>query len=132
MCQARTSKGEKITTQKIAAIVATQTPENSTAANQAKRRLNPAAVEFISSSSETEASSIGDEADTEQLDCKEVSSATEKNQNHKDAETQQMDQYYEESEEQHGFHGYQNYGWESPQVSYLVGLFDLIIHWVLV
>jgi len=126
MCQSRTSGGEKITTEKIAAIVATQTPENSTVATQEKRTLNPAAVEFVSSPSESEATSIGDEAETEQhLDSKEVS-ATEKNRDHKDAETQRMDQYYEESEEQQGFHGYQNYGWESPQVSYLVGLFDPI------
>lgn len=116
MCQSRTSKGEKITTQNIAQIVATQTPENSTVANQEKRRLNPAAVEFVSSPSESEATSIGDEAETEQLDSKEAS-ATEKNRDHKDAETPRMDQYYEESEEQQGFHGYQNYGWESPQVS---------------
>ncbi|KAG7675255.1 hypothetical protein Ndes2526B_g08123 [Nannochloris sp. 'desiccata'] len=115
MCQARTSKGEKINTQKIAAIVATQNPENPTVAYQPKPRLNPAAIEFISSRSESEASSIGDEAETEQIDCEEVSTATEENRHDKDAKTQRMDQYYEETEEQHMFHGYQNYGWESPQ-----------------
>jgi len=49
----------------------------------------------------------------ERHNCKEESSATEKNRNHNDAETQRMDQYYEESEEQQGLHGYQNYGLES-------------------
>ena len=128
MCQARTSKGEN----KIKALpaIVTKTPENIVAI-QAKQRLNPAATEFISSRSESEVSSVGDEAETEQpghLNCEEVSFASQKNKGRKGSEGQ-MDQSSEDIEEHERFHGYQNYGWESPQVrllkNYNPQLFDL-------
>jgi hypothetical protein len=114
MCQARTSEGEII--KKITSIA------SDTLDIEAKRRLNPAAIEFVSSRSESEASSIGDQADTDHSDSEDTSSgAFEKNRQHKQAEKRQgMDQYHEDTEEQHRFHGYQNYGWESPQVSYFL------------
>lgn len=110
MCQARASKGERIT-KKITAI-ATKTPENAVAI-EAKRRLNPAATEFVSSRSESEVSSISDEAEIEQPDCEEVSLGKSK---HRARKGQEMDHYPEDNEEQERFHSYQNYGWESPQV----------------
>jgi uncharacterized protein with WD repeat len=120
MCQVRSSKGE-IITKKIPSI-ATKTPANKVAI-QAKRRLNPAATEFVSSRSESEASSIGDETDIEhqnQSDSEEVSIGAQPNRENQGSETDPtMDQYHEESEEHHRIHSYQNYGWESPQVSYL-------------
>jgi hypothetical protein len=112
MCLARRAQARE-TTKKIAAI-ATKTPEN-TISIKADRRLNPSATEFVSSRSESETSSVGDDAESEHLEHLE---AIQKTRQSKGAEAHQpMDQYpSEDTNEDHRFNSYHNHGWESPQV----------------